>query len=187
MSGKTIINIEKPVTQTTQAVCALLAWKGRSSNPLPEYVEMGEGDSRLVLVLSNKKDAYYTTTARECSCPAHNWHPGSRCKHQRKYFPEAATITKQSMAATLEQADKNLHKMPYQYQRMVKAAREAAEAEPSDIPHKPFKPFIEDEARPAKAASPSFEMVDCLPDPTARDVAYHSIKADREMWPMVEA
>jgi len=187
MSGKQILNVEKPQTQTVKAVCGLLAWKGRSSNPLPEYVEMGEGDSRLVLVLSNKRDAYYTTTARECSCPAHNWHPNQRCKHQRKYFPEAATITRQSMAATLEQAEANLSKMPYQYQRMVKAAREAAEAEPSDIiPHKPFKPFIEDEERPfAKAAaSPSFEMVDCLPDPTARDLAYHSIKADRDMWPV---
>ena len=77
--------------------------------------------------------------------------------------------------------------MPYQYQRMVKAAREAAEAEPSDIiPHKPFRPFIEDEERsPAKA--PSIPLVDTLPDPTARDIAYHSIKADREFWPMVEA
>ncbi len=158
MSGKQILNVEKPQTQTVKAVCGLLAWKGRSSNPLPEYVEMGEGDSRLVLVLSNKRDAYYTTTARECSCPAHNWHPGSRCKHQRKYFPEAATTTRQSMAETLRQADENLPRMPYQYQRMVKAAREAAEAEPSDIiPHKPFKPFIEDEpaaaTRAAKAAS----------------------------------
>jgi len=37
----------------------------------------------------------------------------------------------------------------------------------------------------AKAASPLY--VNCLPDPTNRDIAYHSIKADREMWPMVEA
>jgi hypothetical protein len=56
MNGKTIINIQKPQTQTVKAVCALLAWKGRSSNPLPEFVEMGEGDSCLVLVLSNKKE-----------------------------------------------------------------------------------------------------------------------------------
>jgi hypothetical protein len=34
------------------------------------------------------------------------------------------------------------------------------------------------------AASPSFEMVDCLPDPTNRDIAYHSIKVDREIWPV---
>jgi len=185
MSGKQILNVEKPQTQTVKAVCGLLAWKGRSSNPLPEYVEMGEGDSRLVLVLSNKRDAYYTTTARECSCPAHNWHPNQRCKHQRKYFPEAATITRQSMAATLEQAEANLSKMPYQYRRMVQAARDEAEADSLldlDPERKPFRPFIEDEDRPfAKVSSPLY--VDCLPDPTARDLAYHSIKADREMWP----
>jgi len=190
MAENTIISIEKPQTQTVEAVKALLSWRGRAADPLPSFIEMGEGEGKVVLVLSNKKDSYYTVTARDCSCPAAIYNHGKACKHQRKYFPEAATITKQSMAATLEQAEANLSKMPYQYQRMVKAAREAAEAEPSDIiPHKPFKPFIEDEERPfAKAAaSPSFEMVDCLPDPTARDVAYHSIKADREMWPMVEA
>jgi hypothetical protein len=49
---------------------------------------MGEGDNRLVLVLSNKKDAYYTVTAKSCSCPAATYHPGTRCKHQRKYFPQ---------------------------------------------------------------------------------------------------
>ena len=153
MSGKQILNVEKPQTQTVKAVCGLLAWKGRSSNPLPEYVEMGEGDSRLVLVLSNKRDAYYTTTARECSCPAHNWHPGQRCKHQRKHFAEQA-IHKQSMADTLEQAERNLPRMPYQYQRMVRAAREEAEAEPLELggDYKPFRLFIEDDGKPTRAA-----------------------------------
>ena len=116
---------------------------------------MGEGDSRLVLVLSNKRDAYYTTTARECSCPAHNWHPGSRCKHQRKHFPESKTIRKQSMAETLEQAERNLPRMPYQYQRMVRAAREEAEADALlelDPDRKPFRPFIEDDGKPTRAA-----------------------------------
>lgn len=86
-----ILSVEKPITQTVEAVKALLSWRGRAADPLPEFVEMGEGDSRLVLVLSNKKDAYYTATARDCSCPAHNWHPNQRCKHQRKHFPEEQT------------------------------------------------------------------------------------------------
>ena len=150
MAGKTLINIEKPITQTVEAVKSLLAWRGRSSDPLPQFVEMGEGDSRLVLVLSNKKDAYYTCTARDCSCPAHNWHPGQRCKHQRKHFAEQA-IHKQSIEETLREADKNLPRMPYQYQRMVRAAREEAEADgllELDPDRKPFRPFIEDEVRP---------------------------------------
>lgn len=188
-ASKTILKVESPKTQSIDSVKALLSWKGRASDPLPEFVEMGAGESRLVLVLSNKKDCYYVATARDCSCPARSWHPNGPCKHMRKYFAEQShNPARQTMAETLEQAEANLHKMPYRYRQMVKAAREAAEAEPSDsiMPHKPFKPFIEDEERsPAKA--PSIPLVDTLPDPTARDIAYHSIKADREFWPMVEA
>ena len=150
-----ILSVEKPQTQTVDAVKALLSWKGRAADPLPEFVEMGEGDSRLVLVLSNKKDCFYVVTQKDCSCPAHNWHPGQRCKHQRKYFAEQ-TIHKQSMAETLRQADENLHKMPYQYRRMVQAARDEAEADALlelDPERKPFRPFIEDEARAVKGVA----------------------------------
>ena len=79
---------ESPKTQSAEAIKSLLTWKKVSCDPLPEFVEMGEGDNRLVLVLSNKKDAYYTVTAEGCSCPAATYHPGTRCKHQRKYFPQ---------------------------------------------------------------------------------------------------
>ena len=79
---------ESPKTQSAEAIKSLLTWKKVASDPLPEFVEMGDGDHRLVLVLSNKKDAYYTVTAKSCSCPAATYHPGTRCKHQRKYFPQ---------------------------------------------------------------------------------------------------
>lgn len=91
MTARRILNIEKPTTQTIAAVKALLAWRGRASDPLPAFVEMGAGESRLVLVLSNKKDCFYVATARDCSCPARSWHPNGPCKHQRKYFPEQQT------------------------------------------------------------------------------------------------
>lgn len=152
-ASKTILKVESPKTQSIDSVKALLSWKGRASDPLPEFVEMGAGESRLVLVLSNKKDCYYVATARDCSCPARSWHPNQPCKHQRKYFAEQQTIRKQTMADTLEQADKNLSRMPYQYQRMVKAAREAAtEDSDSIMPRKPFKPFIEDHPIAREAA-----------------------------------
>ena len=154
MAGKTLIDIQKPTTQTVEAVKALLAWRGRAAEPLPSFIEMGEGNNRLVLVLSNKKDCFYVTTAKDCSCPAHNWHPGQRCKHQRKHFAEQ-TIHKQTMADTLEQAERNLPRMPYQYQRMVRAAREEAEADALlelDPDRKPFRPFIEDDGKPTRAA-----------------------------------
>jgi len=155
MAGKTIIDISKPTTQSIEGVKSLLSWRGRASDPLPSFIEMGEGDSRLVLVLSNKKDCFYVVTQKDCSCPAHNWHPGQRCKHQRKYFAEQ-TIHKQSMAETLRQADENLHKMPYQYRRMVQAARDEAEADALlelDPDRKPFRPFIEDEAKPVRGVA----------------------------------
>jgi len=155
MNAKTILRVEKPVTQTLEAVKALLAWKGRASDPLPSFVELGKEESRLVLVLSNKKDAYYTVTAKDCSCPARNWHPGQPCKHQRRYFAEQAT-TKPEAA--------------------IKQPNHGAW-------HGHNGPIIEDGERPFAKVSASPLYVDCLPDPTARDIAYHSIKADREMWP----
>lgn len=150
MQRKTIINIEKPQTQCIDAVKALLSWRGRAADPLPSFIEMGEGDSRLVLVLSNKKDCFYVATARDCSCPARNWHPNGPCKHMRRYFAE-------------QQATK----------------RPAATAPNAGRWHGHNGPWIEDE--PTKAPS-LLSVIDCH-DSTDMDAAYHSIKADREMWP----
>lgn len=75
-------------TQSIEAVKAFLSWKGRAADPLPTFMELGQEDSRLVMVLSNKKDCYYVVTARGCSCPAATY-DHSPCKHQRKYFPQA--------------------------------------------------------------------------------------------------
>ena len=74
-------------TQSIEAVKAFLSWKGRAADPLPTFMELGQEDSRLVMVLSNKKDCYYVVTARGCSCPAATY-DHSPCKHQRKYFPQ---------------------------------------------------------------------------------------------------
>jgi hypothetical protein len=86
MNEKTLLVSGSPITQRIDAVKALLAWKQVSSDPLPQEVSLDGG--RLVLVLSNKKDAYYTVTAKGCSCPAATYHPGTRCKHSKKYFPQ---------------------------------------------------------------------------------------------------
>lgn len=148
MAARTILNAESPKTQSLEAIKGLLAWKGRASDPLPEFVEMGQEDNRLVLVLSNKKDAYYCTTSRDCSCPARSWHPGQPCKHMRKHFAEQNGIKKPNAGRW----------------------------------HGHNGPFIEDEVRPVKAAASSLSAIDCH-DSTDLDAAYHSIKADREMWP----
>lgn len=83
---KTIFETENPKTQSIEAVKALLAFKKVASDPLPQEVSLDGG--RLMLVLSNKKDVYYTVTERACSCPASVYNPGKPCKHSRKYFPQ---------------------------------------------------------------------------------------------------
>jgi hypothetical protein len=87
MSGKNLLGGQTgPITQSVEAVEKLLAFLGRASDPLPQEVSLDDG--RLVLVLSNKKDAFYTVTARACSCPAATYNPGKQCKHQRRYFAQ---------------------------------------------------------------------------------------------------
>ena len=81
------IEMGNPKTQSIDAVKALLTWRGRAVDPLPQYVELGSKEGRCVLVLSNKKDCFYVTTARACSCPAAVYNHGP-CKHQRKHFAE---------------------------------------------------------------------------------------------------
>jgi hypothetical protein len=93
MSGKTIYD-GSVKSQSIEAVKALLTWKGRAVDPLPSLVEFANDceDGRLVLVLSNKRDAYYTVTATRCSCPSQAYR-GGRCKHQRHYFPQEQVAT----------------------------------------------------------------------------------------------
>ena len=89
MSGKNMLESRTgPITQSVEAVKNLLAFVGRSADPLPTDVTLDNG--RLVLILSNKKDCFYAATASRCSCPSAAYR-GGRCKHQRKYFPEEAT------------------------------------------------------------------------------------------------
>lgn len=80
MSGRILIQIQTPVTQKPDAVEALAAYLNRT-------IEAGVLDlGAAKLVKSNKGDAFYTVTAKACSCPAATYHSGQPCKHQRKYF-----------------------------------------------------------------------------------------------------
>ena len=96
MQGETIVGINCPKTQTLDAVKSLLTYAGRPFDPLPTDVSLENG--RLVLVLSSKKDAYYCTTSRACSCPAAAYRPGQRCKHQKKYFPLCEDVFERAMS-----------------------------------------------------------------------------------------
>jgi len=83
MAGKTLVQIENPTTQRTDAVEALAAF-------LHKPIEGGVLDlGSLKLVKSNKGDAFYGVTATKCSCPSATYRHSGPCKHQRKYFAEA--------------------------------------------------------------------------------------------------
>lgn len=140
------------MTQSVESVKVLLAYLGRASDPLPMDVSLENG--LLVLILSNKKDCYYVTTVRACSCPAQHWHPGQPCKHQRKYFAEVKAATK-----------------PATTDRLIERGG--------------FKPFDElpGEKQAANTATSSLSPIDCH-DTTALDVAYHSIREDKILWPL---
>ena len=80
MAGKTLVQIENPTTQRTDAVEALAAF-------LHKPIEGGVLDlGSLKLVKSNKGDAFYGVTATKCSCPSAAYRPGQSCKHQRAHF-----------------------------------------------------------------------------------------------------
>jgi hypothetical protein len=79
-----LIEKEALVTQSVKSVVELLNYIGQSADPLPDSVKL----PGLVLVLSSRKDVYYTTTARSCSCPSANYRPDQTCKHRQTYFPD---------------------------------------------------------------------------------------------------
>jgi hypothetical protein len=83
------------ITQSVESVVELLNYIGKPSKPLPEVVEL----RGLILVLSNKQDVYYATTANSCSCPSASYRPGQRCKHQRQHYSEK-DIERQSKVET---------------------------------------------------------------------------------------
>jgi len=100
MNGKTILNMNSPVSQSPEAVQQLIAAfnHGQVPEQMPPAVRLS---AEMVLVRSNKGDFYYVTTPRACSCPSATYRPGKPCKHQRKYFPqpkaEAARVEAKSL------------------------------------------------------------------------------------------
>jgi len=79
--------VSSPVTQSREAVEQLITYHNHGQQPveMPDFYRL---TGEMVLVLNNKKDAYYVTTPKSCSCPAATYHPGQPCKHSRKYFPQ---------------------------------------------------------------------------------------------------
>lgn len=94
MSGKTLVEIQTPVTQTVDAVKALLVYMHRPAEPLPLFVALND---RVRLTLSKDKQAYYVTTANGCSCPARTYNPAKPCKHMRALEVDIAKIPREEV------------------------------------------------------------------------------------------
>lgn len=90
LSNNLVYTNPAPVTQSVEAVVSLLKSLNREFEPLPKTVKLGES---CVLVLSRKKDAYYVTTPKACSCPSATYRRGM-CKHQREHFPADGLVLK---------------------------------------------------------------------------------------------
>ena len=134
MSGNLLDGLN-PVTQTIESGKALAKFLGLSEE-LPETIVLANGAR---LTLSSKKDCYYYTSDKGCTCKAGTY--GRMCKHRKAL--EVSKPRGQTMADVLEEHDRNLHKMPKSYQRMVRMARKDAEAEPLELIHKGgFKPCL---------------------------------------------
>jgi hypothetical protein len=90
MSGRTLLEPSCPVTQTAAAVKSLITFHSKGHEPaeMPAFYRL---TAEMVLVQSNKKDAYYVVTPKSCSCPSATYRPNQTCKHQRKYFPQPKT------------------------------------------------------------------------------------------------
>ena len=78
--SKLSCQVENPITQTVDAVKALLAYMHRPAEPLPLFVALND---RVRLTLSKDGKGYYLTTPKNCSCPARTFNPGTTCKHMK--------------------------------------------------------------------------------------------------------
>jgi hypothetical protein len=69
------LEIETPVTQTIDSGKVLAKYLGMTEE-IPQEIALANGAR---LVLSTKRDAYYTVVRGKCSCKAGQY--GRRCKH----------------------------------------------------------------------------------------------------------
>lgn len=178
MSGRTLIQVEKPTTQTIAAVKSLLAYVGRASDPLPIFVEL-KGSVRLTR--SKRGDCYYTTTPADCSCKARSFNPGTPCKHMKALQAGNSVEASRAQARAYQARQRELREQAKSSSSPAEAAQPARRLARPEA----FRPVdtLPSEEKAAKASS-SFCMVDTTPDATPREIAYQEMKMVRDMWPV---
>jgi len=136
-----LLKCTEAATQSVESVVELLKCFDKPVEPLPGVVPLADGAQ---LTKSSKGDCYYHTSPKGCSCPGFFYR--HTCKHVKALAGPSLKPRCQTIEQTLEEHDRNLSKMPASYRRMVRAAREEAEAEPLELFHRGgFRPALPDE------------------------------------------
>ena len=149
------------ISQKVEYVVELLNFLGKPVDPLPAVVKLADGAQ---LTRSSKGDCYYYTSPRGCTCPGFYYRHS--CKHMKALASTSAKPSGQTLAETLEEHDRNLHKMPASYRRMVRMAREEAAAEgdsDSLIKRGGFKPVY-----PGNEPSETDDWANATPESTTK-------------------
>ena len=184
MEGRTLLASGSPLTQSIDAVKSLLVYTGQASDPLPPFVEMPGRE--VVLVLSSKKDVYYTTTARACSCPSGTYRPGQICKHRKTYFSQDSKAEKVAQAKVKTEESRQQAR---EYQARQRALKASARYPNSSIkPEGKWPGGFNGPVDPAETKNDTPKssilqdmLIDCGHDTTMRDVAYWEKKQSQEV------
>jgi hypothetical protein len=131
---------QSPVTQTINSGKALAQFLGLEE-ALPQVISFANGAR---LSLSSKRDCYYFTNSRSCSCRAGQY--GRDCKH-KKALQEGASLSPSRQEAREAVAQSRAQAQAYQgRQRQLRAqAREISSSSIDEEPlfqKVPFKPFL---------------------------------------------
>lgn len=147
MSGKVLFESVTPVTQTIASVKALAQFLGLKE-ALPQVISLANGAQ---LSLSSKKDCYYFTNSRSCSCRAGLY--GKDCKHKRAILERASSSAPSSQASRREAARISVAQSRAQAQayqaRQKQRKAQAGEISSQVLGEEPliqrggFKPFLE--------------------------------------------
>jgi hypothetical protein len=146
--SKILFQDQSPVTQTINSAKALAQFLGLEE-ALPQVISLANGAR---LSLSSKRDCYYFTNSRSCSCKAGQY--GRDCKHKRALLegaspsPAPSLQTSRTKEARISVAQSKAQAQAYQgRQRQLRA--QAREISSSPIDEEPlfqrggFKPFLE--------------------------------------------
>jgi hypothetical protein len=148
MPGKILYQDQSPVTQTIDSGKALAQFLGLGED-LPQVINLANGAR---LSLSSKKDCYYFTNSRGCSCKAGQF--GRDCKHKKALLGEASSSPAPYLGASRREearisvAQSRAQAQAYQArQRQLQAqARRISSPMTEEEPllqKVPFKPFLE--------------------------------------------